>query len=123
MQIRAAIVVVAAFSAGMALVPMSAKAICQQEISADRAFSDGTMIQVLGRTDSTVASTPGAPGPDPTVFTFVYVAETTNPLFGNQIFAAVGGHNRLFIIGEATTCPTTGTFRDIGTIIQIYQQP
>jgi|SRR6516162_10964725 hypothetical protein len=114
MQIRPAIVVVAAFAAGMALVPMSAKAICQQEISADRAFSDGTNVQVLGHTDSTV---------DVNVFTYAYVAETTNTVFANMIFAAVGSHNRLFIVGGATTCPTTGQFRDIGTIIELFQQP
>jgi hypothetical protein len=114
MQIRAAIGVVAAFTAGMVLVPMSAKAICEQQFYADRAFSDGTTIQVLGRTDSTV---------DPNTFTYAYVAETTNALFANMIFAAVASHNRIFIIGNAQTCPTTGQFRDIGTIVQLFQQP
>jgi hypothetical protein len=112
MQIRAAIV--AAFTAGVALVPMSAKALCQQEIFADRAFSDGVTTQVLGHTDSTV---------DPNVFTYAYVAETTNALFANLIFAAVASHNRLSIVGNATTCPTTAQFRDIGTIIEMFQQP
>jgi hypothetical protein len=112
MQIRTAIV--AAFTAGMALVPMSAKALCQQEIYADRGFSDGTTTQVMGRTDSTV---------DANVFTYAYTAETTNAIFANLIFAAVAGHNRLFVVGEATTCPTTGQFRDMGTIVQLFQQP
>jgi hypothetical protein len=114
MQIRAAIGVVAAFTAGMVLVPMSAKAICQQSFYADRAFSDGTTVQVLGRTDSTV---------DPNVFTYAYVAETDKALFANMIFAAVASHNRLFVIGNAATCPTTGQFRDIGTIVELFQQP
>jgi hypothetical protein len=114
MQIRAAIGVVAAFTAGMVLVPMSAKAICEQEFYADRAFSDGTNINVLGRTDTTV---------DSNAFTYAYVAETTNALFANMIFAAVASHNRIFVIGNAQTCPTTGQFRDIGTIVQLFQQP
>jgi hypothetical protein len=116
MQIRTAIVV--AFTAGMALVPVSAKALCQQDIYADRAFSpDGTTIQVLGRVDS--ITDPNAPN----AFTFAFFAETTNALFANLIFAAVASHNRLFVIGAAPTCPTTGQFRDMGTILQIVQQP
>ena len=113
MQIRTAIVV--AFTAGMALVPVSAKALCQQDIYADRAFSpDGTNVQVLGRTDTTV---------DPTSFTYAFFAETNNALFANLIFAAVASHNRLLIVGAAQTCPTTGQFRDMGAILQIVQQP
>jgi hypothetical protein len=78
MQIRAAIV--AAFTAGMALVPMSAKAICQQEIYADRGFTDGTNAQVLGRISSAL---------DPNAFSYGYFAATTNALFAHLIFAAV----------------------------------
>jgi hypothetical protein len=117
-QIRAAIVV--AFTAGMALVPVSAKALCQAELYADHSFSDGTNAQVIGRTDA-LADILG----DKAVngFTYAYTAETTNALFANQIFAAVAGHNRLYIIGSATACPTTGQFRDMGIIIQLFQQP
>ena len=112
MQIRTAIVAV--FTAGMALVPMSAKAVCQAEIYADRTVSDGTTTQVTGRTDTAV---------DPAAFTYAYTAETTNALLANLIFAAVASHNRLFVIGSAASCPTTGAFRDMGTIGQLYQQP
>jgi hypothetical protein len=112
MQIRPAIV--AAFTAGMALVPMSAKAICQQEIYADRGFTDGTNSQVLGRVSSAV---------DPNAFTYGYFATTANALFSNLIFAAVANHNHLFIVGDAQTCPTTGEFRLMGNILQVFQQP
>ena len=112
MQIRKAIV--AACSAGIALVPMSAKAACQTEIYADRAISDGMSTQVTGRTDSTV---------DGAAFTYAYTAETTNAVLANLIFAAVASHNRLFVIGSAASCPTTGAFRDMGTISQLFQQP
>jgi hypothetical protein len=112
MQIRAAIV--AAFTAGMALVPMSAKAVCQQEIYADRGFTDGTNSQVLGRVSSAV---------DPNAFTYGYFATTANALFSNLIFAAVANHNRLFVVADAQTCPTTGQFRLMGNILQVFQQP
>jgi hypothetical protein len=109
MQIRAAIGVVAAFTAGMVLVPMSAKAICQQTIYAERSFSDGTNGQILGHVS--------------TVDDHAFFASTTNPVISSAIFAAVANRNSVFIIGNATSCPTTGTLRDMGIIIQIFQQP
>jgi hypothetical protein len=117
-QIRVAIVV--AFTAGMALVPVSAKALCQAELYADHSFSDGANAQVIGRTDA-VADTVGDKAANG--FTYAYTAETTNPIFANQIFAAVAGHNRLYIIGSAAACPATGQYRDMGNIIQLFQQP
>jgi hypothetical protein len=117
-QIRVAIVV--AFTAGMALVPVSAKALCQAELYADHSFSDGANAQVIGRTDA-VADIVGDKAANG--FTYAYTAETTNPVFANQIFAAVAGHNRLYIIGSAAACPATGQFRDMGNIIQLFQQP
>jgi hypothetical protein len=109
MQIRAAIGVVAAFTAGMVLVPMSAKAICQQTIYAERSFSDGTNGQIIGHVS--------------TVDDHAFFASTTNPVISSAIFAAVANRNSVFIIGNATSCPTTGTLRDMGIIIQIFQQP
>jgi hypothetical protein len=117
-QIRVAIVV--AFTAGMALVPVSAKALCQAELYADHSFSDGANAQVIGRTDA-VADIIGDKAANG--FTYAYTAETNNPVFANQIFAAVAGHNRLYIIGSAAACPATGQFRDMGNIIQLFQQP
>jgi hypothetical protein len=114
MQTKTAIALVAAFTAGMALVPMSAKAVCQQEIYADRGSFDGTTTQVLGRLSSAV---------EVNAFSFAYFATTTNALISNLIFSAVGNHNRLFIVGDAATCPTTGEFREMGNILQIFQQP
>ena len=114
MHTKTATALVAAFTAGMALVPMSAKAICQQEIYADRGFTDGANSQVLGRVSSAL---------DPNAFSYGYFATTTNALFSNLIFAAVANHNRLFIVGDAQTCPTTGEFRLMGNILQVFQQP
>ena len=98
MQTRTAIALVA-FTTGMALVPMSAKAVCQQEIYADRGTFDGSTTQVLGRVSSAV---------DINAFSYAYFATSTNATFSNLIFAAVANHNRLFIVGDAQTCPTTG---------------
>jgi hypothetical protein len=114
MHTRTATALVAAFTAGMALVPVSAKAVCQQEIYADRASFDGTTTQVLGRVSSAV---------DVNAFSYAYFATTTNASISNLIFAAVGNRNRLFIVGDTTTCPTTGEFRGMGNILEIFQQP
>jgi hypothetical protein len=112
MKIKAAIV--ATFTAGVALVPMSAKAVCQQEIYADRASYDGTATQVLGRVSSAV---------DINAFQYAYYATTTNAIFSNLIFAAVANHNHLFIVADMQTCPTTGEFRTMGNILELTQQP
>jgi len=109
MQTRTAIALVAAFTAGMALVPMSAKAICQQTIYAERSFTDGTNGQIIGHVI--------------TVDTFAWIATTTNPVISSVIFAAVANRNTVFIVGDAASCPTTGDLRAIGNILQIFQQP
>jgi hypothetical protein len=114
MKTRTAIGFLAAFTAGMALVPMSAKAVCQKEIYADRGFSNGTATEILGRVST---------GEDPTAFSFVYMAATTSPVFANQIFAATANHNRVAVIGDVGACPTTGAIRNLGTIIQLYINP
>jgi hypothetical protein len=46
MKVKAIIALAAVFTAGMALVPMSAKAICQQQIYADYSFTDGTNLTI-----------------------------------------------------------------------------
>jgi len=109
MQTRTAIALVAAFTAGMALVPMSAKAICQQTIYAERSFTDGTNGQIIGHVNTTDDH--------------AFLASTTNPVISSAIFAAVANRNTVFIVGGAASCPTTGALRDMGTIIQIFQQP
>jgi hypothetical protein len=109
MRTRTGVGLVAAFTIGMAFVPMSANAACTQTIYADRAYSDGTMAHVLGRVQS--------------ADNFAYSADTTNALFAEIIFASVAHRNRLYITGNAGSCPTTGDVRDMGTILEIYQQP
>src|SRR5215831_16738115 len=107
MQTKTAIGLAAVFTAGIALFPMSAQAVCQQVIYADRAYTDQTQVQILGR----VASTDE----------FAYFANTTNTLVANLIVAAVAQRNRVFIVGNAQSCPTTGALRNVGTILEIYQ--
>jgi hypothetical protein len=116
MKIKTAIAMSAVFTAGMALVPMSAKAICQQQIYADYSFTDGTNTTILGRPNIT---TP-----------FAYQATTTNPVISSAIFAAVAHRNTVFIVGDAQSCPpppatvpTAGMQLSIGNILQIFQNP
>jgi hypothetical protein len=109
MQIRTAIGFVAAFTAAIALVPMSAKAVCTQVIYADRSFSDGANAQIVGRVNTTD--------------NFAYFAATTNNQIAALIFSAVAQRNRVYVVGSAASCPTTGDLRDIGNVLQIFQQP
>jgi hypothetical protein len=108
MQTRT-VVLAAAFSAGMALVPISAKAVCTQVFYAQRGFSDGTTAQILGRVNA--------------IDTFAFFANTTNAQLANLIFAAVAHHNRVVVIGDAGSCPTTGNERFMGNVVQIFQEP
>jgi hypothetical protein len=116
MKIRTSIALAAIFTAGIALVPMSAKAICQQQIYADWSFTDGTNTAIIGH--------PNIIAP------FTYSASTTNPIISSEIFAAVAHHNTVFIVGDATSCPTpptsvpaAGTQLNLGHILQIFQNP
>ena len=117
MQIRTSIALAAAFTAGMALVPMSARAVCQQTIYAEFSFTDGTNTQIAGRPN---LSTP-----------YTYLAVTTSPVISAQIFAAVAHRSLVSIVGDVASCPpipTTvpvpaGTSLDIGNILQIFQYP
>lgn len=100
----------------MALVPMSAKAIYQQQIYADYSFTDGTNTTIIGRPNIT---TP-----------FAYLATTTNPTISHLIFAAVAHRNTVYIVADAQSCPTppatvptAGMQLNMGTILQIFQQP
>jgi hypothetical protein len=109
MRTRIAVGLVAAFAAGMPLVPMSAKAACTQIIYAERATLNSVGTTIVGRNTSTDA--------------FSWSAFTTNAQFANLIFSAVAQRNRLFVAGGAASCPADGTLRGMGTITQIIQQP
>ncbi|MGH7065254.1 MAG: hypothetical protein ACREET_14355 [Stellaceae bacterium] len=99
----------AAATVGMALLSIPAHATCVQFIYAERAISSGTGATVYGRTTSTS--------------TTIWLGSTGNATLANLIFSAVAERNRIEIIGTATTCPTAGTFRSVGTISTIVQQP
>jgi hypothetical protein len=88
---------------------MSAKAVCTQIIYADRSFSDGATAQIVGRANTTD--------------NFAYFASTTNAQIADLIFAAVAQRNRVYVVGSAANCPATGDLRDIGNVLQIFQQP
>jgi hypothetical protein len=124
MQIRTAIV--AAFTAGMALVPMPAKAICDQTIYADYAFTDGTTTQIVGHPLMGIPPNPGT-----ILIPYTYSSVTEKPIIASLIFAAVANRNPVRVIGDAGACPpppTTvpvpnGTILSMGNILQIIQYP
>jgi hypothetical protein len=116
MRTRMAVGLAAAFTAGMALVPMSAKATCTQTIYAERAASDGTTTQLLGRNENQVGYPVGE-------FEFFWHANTTNAQLANLIFSAVSQRNLVEVTGSAASCPATGTSRAMGNITLIVQQP
>jgi hypothetical protein len=101
--------VMAALTAGMVALPISADAACTQVIYAERALSSGVTAQLLGRNTST----------DP----FQWFGNTTNAQFADLIFSAVAVRNRVMVTGDAAACPTTGTTRFIGNIQRIVQSP
>jgi len=65
--------------------------------------------QILGRVNS--------------IDTFAFFANTTNAQLASLIFAAVAHHNRVVVIGDAGSCPTTGNERFMGNVVQIFQEP
>jgi hypothetical protein len=109
MQTRRGIGFVSALIVGMAFLPTPAKAVCTQSIYAEEAYTDGSTARVFGHVT--------------TGDQFSYFAQSNNAFFANLIFAAVASHNRLYITGGAQSCPTTGSFRDMGNILEIYQNP
>src|SRR5262245_30348803 len=90
MQTKTAVGLAAVVTVGIALFPMSAKAVCQQTIYAERAHSDGSQVQILGH----VASTDE----------FAYFATTADGV-SELISAAVAQRNRVLIVGNAQSCP------------------
>ena len=109
MRTRIAVGLVAAFAAGMPLVPMSAKAFCTQTIYAERAASDGNITSILGRNTATN--------------NFFWDAFTTNDQLAELIFSAVAQHNRVEVTGDAASCPAIGPSRAMGVITLMVQQP
>jgi len=111
MRTRIAVGLVATFAAGMAFVPLSAKATCVQTIYAERASStaSGNVVSVTGRNDSTSD--------------FVWTATTNFAPVASLIFSAVAQRNLVTITGSASSCPGDGTNRAMGSIQLIVQQP
>jgi hypothetical protein len=125
MKLNTTITLAAVFTAGMALVPMPAKAICDQTFYADYAFTDGTTAQIVGHPVTAI------PPPGTILIPYTYSAESGKPVIASLIFAAVASRNPVRVIGDVGTCPpppTTvpapnGTVLNLGNIIQIIQYP
>jgi hypothetical protein len=85
------------------------EATCIQTIYAERAETNGSTTQVMGRTLSNSS--------------ILWFANTTDQEFARMITAAVAQRNRLMVTGNAIACPTTGTLRLQGNITSLVQQP
>ena len=114
MRTRIAVGLVATFAAGMALVPMSAKAACPVKMYADRAVVEPAdprvnVVEIIGRTNFF----------DP----YYYRASTTDPLIAGMIFSAVAQHNPVWVTGDVAACPMGGVEHNLGTITSLIQQP
>jgi hypothetical protein len=113
MRTRIAVGLAAAFAAGMALVPMPAKAACTVTFYADRADVERvggvTDVSIIGRINF--------------FDNFYYRASTTNPLFAGMIFSAVAQRNVVMVTGNVA-CPAGGEGeQNLGTITLLIQQP
>ena len=109
MKTLVVLILLLGFLMGGMVVVKPAEAACGQTIYADRAYSTGGVTYVYGRTSS--------------LATQIYYWNTANAVLANMIFNAVAQRNRLFVLGNATACPTTGTTLFGGTIQYMYQQP
>lgn len=103
------LIMVASLTIAAALVPTAAHAACSQTIYAEWSFTNGVTTQILGRTSS--------------LTTIMFFGNTTDPEVARMITAAVSQRNRINVLGNATSCPTSGTFRFVGTILSATQQP
>jgi len=102
------LVVLTSLMAAVILGPAVAQAACTQTIYAERAFTNGAVTQILGRTSSTS--------------TTLWFATTADPEFANMINNAVSNRNRVQVTGNATSCPT-GTALFMGTITSMLMSP
>jgi hypothetical protein len=92
-----------------AVLPSPTEAACTRTIYAERAETDGTNTQVLGRVSSVNAT--------------LWFATTDDPEFARIIAAAVAQRNRLEVTGDAANCQGIGNVRDLGKITRLTQQP
>lgn len=52
--------------------------------------------------------------------TFLYYTYTTDQSAINQASRALQNHEALLLFGDAGSCPSTGTYRNIGTLQTLY---
>ena len=117
MRTRIAVGLVATFAAGMALVPMSAKAFCVQTIYADRVEVGQNLIELRGRTGSTEPTGPGS---------VVWVSHApSDSVFASAIFSAVSQRNLIRVTAGTipSVCPAAGPIRSMGDITDVQISP
>jgi hypothetical protein len=92
-----------------ALAPMTAQAVCVVSGEAVRAVQNATSALLYLR------STP--------LSTIVWFGGTVDTDLMNAAVTAAAGRQRVTMTSNATSCPTTGDLRSVGTITQIIINP
>lgn len=92
-----------------AFAPMTAQAVCTQVGEAVRAVQTGTVANLYLRNSP--------------LGTIVWFGQALDTRLMNAAVAAAAGRQRVIVTGNATTCPTTGDLRSLGTITQIIINP
>jgi hypothetical protein len=94
----------------MPFVPTTASAQCTQTVYASHFYTLGSYSYIYGE--------PSAYGN-----TFTYYGYTTNSVFAATGASVVASRNRVTLVGDASSCPTSGTYQYIGSITNIYVNP
>ena len=91
----------------MALIPTTASASCVAQVYANEDFVAPTYSYFYGE--------PYGAGN-----TYTYYGYTTSSQIAGGLASATASHNRVYVVGDAASCPTSGTYRYIGTILYFY---
>ena len=97
------------FVAFSLLLPLTATAACSVTGEVVRIIDDGTTTFVFLRSN--------------TLATFYYLGETTNDNLRAAARSCESSRHRCTLIGDLTTCVTTGTSRNIGNLTSVYTNP
>jgi hypothetical protein len=106
---RKGFIIVGMFVAFSLLFPLAAKAACSVSGEVVRIFDDGTSTFVYLRSLTL--------GP------FYYLGATTNDHLRAAARSCESSRHRCTLIGNLTSCPTTGTSRNIGNLTSVYTNP
>ena len=112
MKKRLVVLTATMFVAALSLLPTAAQALCTQAGSiVSVSVQSGTAFTSIFLRNSNVVST------------FVWFATTTDPKMVAAAVGALTGQARVAMSGNAGSCPTSGTSRNMGTAVVISLAP